>query len=102
MNDRSNFEILSLNIRSLSKNVELFRAICNQKLNPTVIVLSETWPTNETELFENDSYQSIFALSFKNKACAAAIFVKNYLHVIEVNLDFNVCFDLIFNVCFEH
>ena len=76
LNVRNNFEILSRNIISLSKIVDaLSYYLRSNNPNPSVIDLSETLQTNETQNFKIDSYQSFFASPFKNKKCGVAIFV---------------------------
>ena len=97
--------ILVLNIRSLNKNFPKLQILVNKlKVKPSVIIVSETWITeNKPFLFTLKNYIFLNKPS-ETKAGGAGIFLdKNLNYTILNNLNFNIigCEDLWIKINFS-
>ena len=87
-------QIFSINIRSINANFDnLLEYLRTFEIEPSVIVLTETWHNDSTEFHGIEGYQGFFETNKLNKASGVAIFVRNSVVVLNHSTNKNVCFD---------
>ena len=87
-------QIFSINIRSINANFDnLLEYLRTFEIEPSVIILTETWHNDSTEFFGIEGYQGFFETNKLNKASGVAIFVRNSVVVLNHSTNKNLCFD---------
>ena len=78
---KNSFSVLRLNIRSLSKDFESFKELCNLlSFKFSIVCLSETWSkekVNENSLYQPEGYNSLHQNRKHKNGGGVALFVKD-------------------------
>ena len=86
--------IFYLNIRSLNANLEEMMAYLElNNIDPSVIVLSETWQNDSSVYSRIKGFNNFFSSNERNKSSGVAIFIKECFTVEKEYSDKSLCFD---------
>ena len=92
--EASNLVILYFNIRSSTRNCEnLQNYHTTYNFCSSIIVLSEAWQYDSTEVSKPTGYKRFFSRNGENRSSGVAIFVCNTMKVIDKKFNSKLCSD---------